>query len=293
MSQETSKEPTKEPSGAESRRLRAHFGFSHMPFSKSAWAAQMFDSTSQRELLQGLLMWTDLHGLALVTGQSGVGKSITLRRFVLGLDSARVRVFDFSYVPSTVTGFLRSLSRMLGLPMRCHLTDLFDQAQKYLMSFEAEQGPHPLVLIDDAEGLSVPVLDTIRRLTCYELDAADRFSILLTGTEDVLAILRHQALGSLRSRIGYAHSLRPFGLEDTRNYIRYHLERASVDPKLLSDDAIRKIFNASAGKPRNINQIATQALIQAAVHGRDLIDGEFIASIIKDHPLYQNTAAER
>ena len=284
---------SKETTGAESRRLRAHFGFSHMPFSKSAWAAQMFDSTSQRELLHGLLMWTDLHGLALVTGQSGVGKSITLRRFVLGLDSARVRVFDFSYVPSTVTGFLRSLSRMLGLPMRCHMADLFDQAQKYLMSFEAEQGPHPLVLIDDAEGLSVPVLDVIRRLTCYELDAADRFSILLSGTDDVLAILRHQLLGSLRSRVGYAHSLKAFGLEDARNYVRYHLERASVDPKLMSEDAVRRVFNASAGKPRNINQIATQALIQAAVHGRDLIDGEFVATIIKDHPLYLNAAAER
>jgi type II secretory pathway predicted ATPase ExeA len=288
-----SKEMSKDAGGAESKRLRAHFGFSHMPFSKYAWAAQMFDSTSQRELLQGMLMWTDLHGLALITGQPGVGKSITLRRFVLGLDSARVRVFDFSYVPSTVTGFLRSLCRMLGLPMRCHMADLFDQAQKYLVSFEAEQGPHPLVLIDDAEGLSVPVLDTIRRLTCYELDAADRFSILLSGTDDVLAILRHQVLGSVRSRIGYAHSLKPFALEDTRNYIRYHLERASVDPKLVSEDAVRKIFSASAGKPRNINQIATQALIEAAVHGRDLIDGDFVASVIKDHPLYQNAAAER
>ncbi len=277
--------------GSEKRRLRAHFGFSHMPFSKYAWAAQMFDSTSQRELLQGLLIWSDLHGIALVTGQPGVGKSITLRRFVQDLDKARFHVIDFSYVPSTTTGFLRSLCRHLGLPMRCHGADLFDQAQRHLVAFAQEQGPHPILIIDDAEGLGVPVLDLLCRMTCYELDAEDRFSILLSGTDDLLTTLRHPTLGSFRSRIAYAHGLKSFVFEDARNYVRYQLDRASVDAKIVSDEAVRRIFQASAGKPRNINQLATQALIQAAVLGRDTIDGDFVSGIIKDHPLYQ--AGER
>jgi type II secretory pathway predicted ATPase ExeA len=281
-----------EPAG-EKRRLKAHFGFSHTPFSKQAWAAHMYDSTSQRELLQGLVLWSDLHGLALVTGQSGVGKSITLRRFVQTLDQARYHVIDFSYVPTTVNGFLRSLNRQLGLPMRGHTSDLFDQAQKHLISREAEQGPHPLVLIDDAEGLTVPVLDVIRRMTCYELDSQDRFSILVSAMDDLLPTLRHPTLDSFRSRIAYAHALKPFAFEDTRNYVRFQLERASANPKLFSDDAVRRIFNASAGFPRKINQLATQALIAATVQGRDTIDGDFIAAIIKDHPLYQTAAGER
>lgn len=78
-----------EPTQRHKRRLRAHFNFSRMPFSKQAWAAQMFDSTSQRELLDGLLLWSDLRGIALVTGHSGVGKSITLRRFVQVLIEAK------------------------------------------------------------------------------------------------------------------------------------------------------------------------------------------------------------
>lgn len=282
-----------EPAKTEKLRLRAHFGFSHVPFSKYAWAAQMFDSASQREMLHGLLLWTELRGLTLVTGPSGVGKSITLRRFVLELDKARFRVLDYSYVPSTATGFLRSLNRHLGLPMRAHAADLFDQAQRHLIGLEQEQGPHPLLVIDDAEGLSEYVLDLVRRMTCYDLDAEDRFSILLSGTDDLLATLRHPLLASLRSRIAYAHSLRPFSFEDTRNYVRHHLQRADCNPKLFSDEAVRKIFQASAGKPRSINQLALQALIQAAVHGRDQIDGDFLSSILKEHPLYQASAGER
>lgn len=69
------------PTQRQKRKLRAHFGFSKLPFNKAMWAKQMFDSESQRELSHGLEMWTEIAGFGLVTGHSGVGKSISLRRF--------------------------------------------------------------------------------------------------------------------------------------------------------------------------------------------------------------------
>jgi len=276
-----------DPTGSQKRRLRAHFGFTKIPFTKYMWAKHMFDSQSQRELLHGLTMWTEVGGIALVSGPSGVGKSITLRRFVHDLDENRFRIFEFSTIPSTVFGFLRSFNRILGLPMRNHASDLFHAAQKHLMGFGQEQGPHPIVLLDDAEGLRAPVIDLMRRFTSYDLDAEDRFSILLSGTEHLLPLLRDASLESLRSRIAYAHALRPFSLEDTRNYVRFHIERSGADPKLFTDDAVRQVFQASQGRPRSINQLAIQALINAAVQGRDTIDGAFMAPVITAHPLYQ------
>jgi type II secretory pathway predicted ATPase ExeA len=275
------------------QRLKSHFGFSKMPFNKNVWAAQMFDSSAQRELLQSLEMWIEVKGIALVTGQSGVGKSITLRKFVQQLDDARYRVIDFTYLPCTVTGFLRSLNRKLGLPMRNHTSDLFDAAQSHLAVFEKEHGPHPVLVLDDAEGLRVQVIDAIRRLTSYDLDAEDRFSVLLSGTDEVLELLRHPDLAPLRTRVSYAQTLKPFGLEDTQNYIRFHLDRANVDPKLFSDVASKRLFHASMGCPRSINQLAMQALIQTAVLGRDTIDAQLMDSVIAAHPFYQSLATER
>ena len=275
------------------QRLKSHFGFSQMPFDKYVWAAQMFDSSSQRQLLQSLEMWIEVKGIALVTGQSGVGKSITLRKFVQQLDDARYRVIDFTYLPCTVTGFLRSLNRKLGLPMRNHTSDLFDAAQSHLAVFEKEHGSHPIVVLDDAEGLRVQVIDAVRRLTSYDLDAEDRFSVLISGTEEVLELLRHPDLAPLRTRVSYAQALKPFGLEDTQNYIRFHLDRSNVDPKLFSDVASKRLFQASMGCPRSINQLAIQALIQTAVLGRDTIDAQLMDSVIAAHPFYQSLGAER
>jgi type II secretory pathway predicted ATPase ExeA len=283
----------KEPTTRQRRKLRSHFGFSKLPFQKAMWATHMFDSQSQREMLGGLEMWTEVHGIALIVGEAGVGKSITLRRFVHELDGPRFHVIDFDYLPTTPTGFLRSLCRKLGLPMRLHSADLFDAAKAHLQGYEQEHGPHPLVIIDNGEGLSAAVLDLLRRMTCYDLDSEDRFSLLLTGTEELLLVMRDAPLAPLRSRIGYTHVLRPFSLEDTRNYIQFHLTRAEVDPKLLSEDAIKRIFQASHGRPRAINQLATQSLIQAAVLGRESIDGDFMRHLIAAHPLYQSQAQDR
>jgi type II secretory pathway predicted ATPase ExeA len=272
-------------------RFKTHFAFSRLPFAKGVHAAKMFDSSSQRELLQELSMWLEVRGLCGITGPAGAGKSITLRRFVQGLDQARYRVVTFSFLPTTTNGFLRSLCRALGLPMKSQPSDLFDQVQAYLRSHQQDQGSHPLIVVDDCEGLPLAVLDLLRRLTSAELDSDDHFSLVLSGTEELLRKLAHPSLETLRTRLSFVEMLRPFNLEDARNYVRYHLEHAGAASKLFSDQAVQHLFRASQGRPRSINQLAVQALIRAAVQGRDEIDGDFMNTVIAAHPMYQATKA--
>lgn len=268
------------------RRLQAHFGFTRVPFRKDMQAADMFDSRSQRDLLQALLLWLEIRGMALATGPSGVGKSITIRRFLLSLEPARYRVIHLSNMPTTNMGFLRSLCRALGLPMRHNAADLFDQAHADLTKGD-EGAPHPVLVLDDAGGMRPAVLDLLRRLTPYAFDAEDRFSILLTGTEALLRTLKDPSLEPFVTRVAFASCLKPFTLEDTRNYVAFHLQRASARDQLFSDDAVRRIFQASQGTPRRVNQLALQALVQAAVMGLDTLSGDFLAALIAAHPLYE------
>ncbi|MCB9686047.1 MAG: AAA family ATPase [Alphaproteobacteria bacterium] len=267
------------------RRLQAHFGFTGMPFRKNVPAHKMFDSRAQRELVHALVLWLEVKGFALVTGPTGVGKSISLRRFSAQIDEQRFRVLRFDQVPSTPMGLLRSLCRLLGLPMRRHVADLFDQARDHLCAASAN-GPHPVILLDNAEGMRPDALDVIRRLTSADLDAEEHFSVLVTGTDELAHTLALPELASLRSRFGYAVTLRPFSLEDTGNYVRFHLQEAGAAPTLLSEDAVRAVFHASQGVPRQINQLVLQALIQATVQGIDQVDGRFMTNQIAAHPLY-------
>ena len=271
------------------RRLLAHFGLSRLPFRKNVPASDMFQSRAQLALLHGLGYFLDIRGIALVTGHSGVGKSITLRRFVQSLDEDRYRTVHLAIAPTTAIGFLRALNRALGLPMRAHAADLFSQAQQHLC---ADQGPHPVLVIDDAEGCKPELLDLLRRLAAHGLDGEDRFSVLISGTEHLLDTLRAPTLEPLRSRVTYAQVLRPFQVDDTHAYVNWHLAKAEAPKNLFSDEAVRILFQASAGRPRRVNQLALQALVSAAVHGREHIDARFITDTLADHPLFdQGTAA--
>jgi type II secretory pathway predicted ATPase ExeA len=276
------------PTNIDKTRLHAHYSFEKMPFSKYLKVGEMYDSKSQRELRAGLDMWVEAGGLALVTGPTGVGKSITLRRFATGLDDNKYAVYSVPSPPATVHGFLRFLCRRFGLSLKQHTVDLFDAAQKFLVNHEKEHGTHPLLIVDDAEGLYPNVADVLRRLTIYDLDAEDRFSILVAGIESLLHVLELGVLAPLRSRFSFGHSLRPFGFEDTKNYIRFHMGRAGGDDTLFSDEAVKRIFHLSQGRPRTVNQLCIGALILGAIRGRDRIDGPFFRAFIADHPLYQN-----
>lgn len=273
-------------------RLRAHYGFSKIPFGKRVWAAHMYDSSSQRNLRCALEMWTEIRGFALVSGPPGVGKSITLRRFVSDLDETRFDVYELGTLPATVNGFLRHLSRKLGIDVKNRTADLFDSVQKHLDSLESSIGPHPILIIDNAEGLNPNVVDVLRRLSTSGLDDDDRFSILISGTQDIIRILDVAELEPLRSRFSIAQQLKPFGLEDTRNYIRFHLKRADGNAELFSDAAVQKIFQLSTGRPRIINQLAIYTLVFGAIWGKDRIDSRFLTDILADHPLFKRNGGE-
>jgi type II secretory pathway predicted ATPase ExeA len=267
-------------------RLQSHYAFVRLPFRKTMGYDEMFDSRAQRDLLHGLLLWSEVRGMALVTGPSGAGKSITVRKFARSLDESRFRVVHLSHARSTLTGFLRSINRALDLPMRQHTSDLFDQAHAHLTANGPDRGPHPVLVLDDAEAMTPELFDVLRRLTNYALDAEDRFSVLITGTEAVLRTLKDPAMEPFNTRLGFVHALRGFNLEDTRNYVAFQLRHAGANQQLIAEGAVRKLFQASGGTPRRINQLALHALIQGAVMGVDAITTEFMAQQLQHHPLY-------
>jgi type II secretory pathway predicted ATPase ExeA len=93
--------------------LKSYFGFSKLPFTKYMWASKMFDAKAQQELIDGLHLWLETRGIALIYGPPGVGKSISLRKFKTDLDERRFDLFYLFNLRITPTGFLRSLSRIL------------------------------------------------------------------------------------------------------------------------------------------------------------------------------------
>jgi len=257
-------------------RLQSYFGFTKMPFTKYMWATKMFEAIGQKELLDGLNLWLEAQGTAFIYGQPGVGKSITLRRFKLEIDERRFDLFYLFNLRVTPLGFLRSLARTLSLPVVYQQADLFDAISSHLEQYIERTQKHPIIIFDDADGLSDCLLELLRRLSNFVMDSEDRCSFILAGTPRLAARLRTLQNEPLRQRIGFSHSLTGFTVDDTRNYVDFHLKRAEAPKELFSDSAVQVIFHLAKGLPRVVNQIALQALIRAAIKSKDRINDVFL-----------------
>lgn len=268
--------------------LKSYFGFSKIPFTRHMWATKMFDAAAQRELIDSLHLWLETRGIAILYGPAGVGKSISLRRFKAELDDRRYDLFYLFNLRITTTGFLRSLCRALALPLLYHQADLFDAISSFLAQYEERNRKHPIIIFDDGDGLSDPLIELLRLLGNFEMDSEDRFSFILSGSQRLALKLKQPQNEAFRQRIVFSHSLRSFSIEDARNYIRFHMERCEGPPELFTDEAIQLIFHIARGLPRVINQIALQAIIRAAVRKVDRIDQGFLKQQVFQDSLFDN-----
>lgn len=245
--------------------LSSYFGFSKIPFTKFMWSKKMFDASSQRELIDGLHFWLETKGIALLCGPPGAGKSISLRKFKEELDDRRYDLFYLFNLRITPIGLLRSLCRILALPVLYHQADLFDSISAFLNQYEQRTGKHPVIIFDDGDGLSDRLIELLRSLGNFMMDSEDRFSFILSGSQKLALRLKQPQNEAFRQRIVFAHNLRAFTIEDARNYICFHLERAEGPKELFSETAVQLISHLAKGLPRVINQIALQTLIRAAI----------------------------
>ena len=272
--------------------LKSYYGFTKVPFTKYMWASKMFAASSQTELLQGLSLWLQTRGIALVYGPAGVGKSITLRRFKHDIDERRYDVFYLFNLRLTPLGFLRSLSRTLGLTVLYHQADLFDAVSSHLDQYEQRLNKHPVIIFDDADSLSDGLLEMLRLLANFNMDSQDRCSFILSGSQRLAARIRLPQNESLKQRIGFSHPLRGFTIDDAVDYVKFHLKRAEAPAELFTANAVKTIFHHGQGLPRVINQIALQALIRAAVKGENTIDADFLKHHVFVNSLFDRTIDE-
>ena len=142
------------------------------------------------------------------------------------------------------------------------LKSLVDALNQYLINAHAN-GRRTVLVIDEAQNLSLEVLEQVRLLTNLETTKIKLLQIILVGQPELKDLLSRPELRQLNQRITARYHLLPLSLDETRTYIRHRLMVCKGNPDLFSDSAIHKIFKHSKGIPRVINIISHCALLGA------------------------------
>jgi hypothetical protein len=123
-----------------------------------------------------------------------------------------------------------------------------------------------VVFVDEAQNLSLPLLEELRILS----DADGLMQVVLVGQLELGEKLRLPAMRQLDQRVSARCRLQPLDVAGVAGYISHRLHRAggSADRISFSGDAVELIYELSGGVPRVINRLCDHAL--HAAYGRKI-----------------------
>jgi len=241
-----------------------YFSLKEKPFSITPDPAYLFLSKRHAEALAHLVYGvTDSGGFIQLTGEVGTGKT-TIVRSLLEQLPGNVDVALVLNPRLTVNEFLQTICDELRIKIDKNASnkECIDQLNKYLLHAYGEDR-RVVLLIDEAQNLSVEVLEQIRLLTNLETHKDKLLQIILVGQPELQALLQRQDLRQLAQRITARYHLRPLSRQESHDYISHRLTVAGGKPSLISGQAKTTIFNAAKGIPRLMNVIAERALLGA------------------------------
>jgi len=131
---------------------------------------------------------------------------------------------------------------------------------------QATLGNNIVLIIDEAQNLSLRLLEQIRMLSNLETDKDKLIQIVLVGQPQLREKLRSPALQQLQQRIGVHYHIMPLDLDEVGTYVEHRLHVAGSDGSLTwLDGAIEEVFQCSKGIPRLINSICDRTLLACYV----------------------------
>jgi general secretion pathway protein A len=249
------------------------YGLRETPFSPTPDPKFLFQSTRHREALAQLLYGVrERKGFTVLTGEIGTGKTTLLRTLLSKLD----RDTHVAYIHNTalgIEGLLEYILQDWGVKSTAatHAQRLFE-LNEFLIE-QHRQNLSPVLVIDEAQNLSIPTLEAVRLLSNFETSSHKLMQILLVGQPELRAKLNSPDLRQLKQRIGLRCHISPLSPEETRLYIRHRLRVAgATDAGIFSDAAIQRITEYSQGIPRLVNIVCDHCLLSGFADSKRRLD---------------------
>ena len=253
------------------------------PFALTPDPDYLYPSKMHSEALGYLRYGIETHaGFVVITGAIGSGKTTLLQTLLRTVDN-RITVSRVMNTLLDPRELIEAAMIDLGLdPAGMSKPAMLKTFGEFLVN-ERAAGRMVMLVIDEAQNLSLPALEEIRMLSNMETEKSKLLQILLIGQPDLRDKLSRPELEQLRQRITVSHHLLPLDTEETARYINHRLARASIGAPLEFPRAVTdRIHERSGGIPRLINVIADATLVFGYGEERSEIDEALIKDVIAD-----------
>jgi type II secretory pathway predicted ATPase ExeA len=230
--------------------------------------------------MESTIWFTD--GFVVVTGEIGSGKTTLIESFLRQLDSDVV-IAQINQTQVSAVEFLQSVLVQFGFsPFKMKKAELIATLNSFLIEQYAA-GRKVLLIIDEAQNLSLKVLEEIRLLSGIEATKEKVLRIILAGQPELNEKLDSPELVQLAQRIRLRFHLGALSREDVRSYVRHRLDIAGADGReIFAEDTYPEIFKYAGGVPRLVNTLCDTAMMAAFNEDRDYVTPNDLASAVAE-----------
>jgi type II secretory pathway predicted ATPase ExeA len=215
-----------------------------------------------------------------LTSSSGSGKTSLIHFALNQLEPSEFRVCHIELSSPNKKALYKALAVKMGLNPAYQADDIKLQLINFF-SEENEQGKFNCIIIDEAQSLSIPMIDELRSF----YDEGANFSLILVGLPPLLSRTLSLSINEpMKQRINFSIELDAMTPMETMNYIKHQLALFKAQNPVFDDKCYPAIHNITSGIPRRINQLCYRLLIHGFTTKKVLITEAEIAEVMAASP---------
>ncbi|GAC1662244.1 MAG: XrtA-associated ATPase [Candidatus Acidiferrum sp.] len=266
---------------------KSFYGLKDNPFNQNPDPRFLYLTKQIEEALTGLMYGIQTRkGFITLTGEVGTGKTTLINRLLDWLHQRKARtaflfnsrmnsnqLFDFILAEFDIQCESKSKSQQL-MKLNQWLLD------RYRM------GETVVLIIDEAQNLTYPVLEEVRLLTNLETSTEKLLQIVLSGQPELEEKLKLPQLRQLRQRIMLRCKTSPLSKDQTHDYINERLKIGGAAGEVIfSPSTIDAIHLYSMGIPRVVNLLCEHSLVNGFVEQQRPIQPKIVEEVAREFQL--------
>ena len=261
--------------------FESFYAMTQTPFARDIAPDALYESEALCESLSRLRYAASRQLFAVVTGDCGIGKTTVIRRFRAELDPSRYMLMYLADSQLTPRHFYKGLLEQLGCDAKFYRGDAKRQLHREIEVMRGIHNLQPVVVVDEAHLLDKEMLEEVRFLLNFRMDAQSPMALVLVGQSELWDRLQLQRFAAIRQRIDLQYKLPHLDRSQVTTYMQRHLTYAGCEHDIFSEAAIDEIYRSSSGTARLVNKLCTHCLIYGARNGRRIIDDHIVKLVFE------------
>jgi general secretion pathway protein A len=262
-------------------KLLSAYGLMREPFTKDIDPSDMLQIEPLQEALQSLKAAIEVRASAVITGDSGCGKTCLWRCLEEDLPQGRYRLHYIHNSTVNRRDFYRQLSIGMGLEPHSSFAALHSNVSQHIQELASQHKLRVIVVLDEAHLLAIQVLEQIHILLNFEKDSKPWLSLIMIGLPDLRETLKRNVLASLTARVPIRIHIQPLDAEQVKLYIRHRMSVTGCRRDVFSDDALLLMSKATGGIMRKLDVLGRQCLVSALKTKSNIVDAAIVHKAIQ------------